>query len=339
MKKNVFRSISCIIILCLLFTSFLTGCSKEDYAKISDAVPAINYHEKITIDNGYYNYKAGGHFACVGDSLYVVLLSDVWYVGAYKINSEGQKSLTDSFAVFDWSFTAPQFYQVDDRLYLYNHADGRMYEYDCEKDKITDQTLHTNENESIGYLSDDLCLYLLDETEQLKVRYRDNESVVLDEKGWEFCVDDGKIYFISNRGWLYVNDPASLNSKCEFISYLNDTGHVPGIAVCQGYCYFLDIGSEMTGGDSALCRYSFLSKKTELVMKGDVLSLNRHHDTVYFAMKSGVYAADKDGCRKLCDVKAEEVYIFGDEWIYMSDNQGTISRVSQDGKRIEKILF
>lgn len=327
MKKYLFpRSLIAIAIAVLMVFS-LSSCAKE----------AVDFSEEVTIDNGYYNYISGGNLAYINNSLYVVKIADIWYIGSYKVNNDGVKSLFDENLIMDYLFTAPSMYQYDDNLFLYNPLENAFYPYDCKENKLNENAMNIQSGNGICYYSEDLRVSFDYEAEHLIVKYQDNEAFQLDTGVSSFCVYEGKIYFISNKGWLYFNDPSLLNPESEFVSYLNQNGPLTKIMMCDGYCYYTDDGSEVSKYKPGLYRYSFENDTSELVIQKEILSLNQRDNTVYFATQNGIYSADKNGCTKISGIKTEELYIFGDDWIYTNDNNGNIFRLSNDGKVVEKI--
>lgn len=327
MKRFLFGHSLLGFLIAFLVVINLSGCKNE----------TLVFNEEVTIDNGFYNYISGGNLAYINNSLYIVKNTDMLYIGSYRINNEGTRSLFDDSAIIDFSFTAPSMYQCVDSLFLYYPENRRYYLYNCEENKLSENALNFQSGNGVSYISEDLCLYFTDDAEHLMVKYKDNEAFQLDTCVLSFCVYEEKIYFISDKGWLYFNDPSLLNPECVFVNSLNQNGILSKIIVCDGYCYYTDDGSEKSNFKPGLYRYSFKNDISELVIQKNILSLNQHKNTVYFATQNGIYFVNENECKKISEIATEELYIFGDRWIYTNDNNGNIFRLSEDGKVLEKI--
>lgn len=324
--KRVFAYIL-IFSLLLSVTVSLTGCAKK----------ATDFPES-TIDNGYYNYIAGGKMASVDGSLYLNLIADVLYMGTFKVSSDTNDLLLDDHINFDAFVDAPSIYQLGDELYFTDSDCTEFYMFDKATDSLSDEALDFNLGLGVCYMSEELEVCMSSNQEHLLVKYKDNDEIALDETVSAFAVYDGKIYFINHDGWLYVNDPTKRESECEFLSELNYNGVLTKMLVCNGDCYFTDSGSDASGGEDGLYRYSFETGAIELVLQEEVLSMNVQGDKVYFATEKGVYVDDSKNCEKFSNKKAHEIYVFDDEWIYLYNTEkGKVFRVSSDGEVTEKI--
>lgn len=326
MKKISRMGIISIMIWSLLFS--LSSCAKK----------ATDFSEKVTIENGINNFNAGGSLAFIDDSLYVVNIANASYYGTYLVNSDGAKCLFDQPENLEsnYSITAPRIYQYNNTLLFYQPSDSKLHQFDRENNTISNETLNISFDRGNCYISDDLSVY--SHGEHLMVQYKDNEAFQLEYDVSDFCVYENKIYFISGTGGLYYNDPSLLNPKSVLIKYPREEC-ISSIMMCGGYCYYIGDGSKRSNYNPGLYRYSFDSDQSELIKQEDVLSLNQRDDTLYFATNSGIYAADETGCKKISGIKTEELYIFGDEWIYTYDSNGKIYRLSVDGKTVERVIL
>ncbi len=290
-----------------------------------------------TIENGYYNYIAGGNMACVDDSLYLNRLGGSIYLGTNKYTQEEAVRLFPEKIEFDLFVDYPSMYQLEDKLYFIYPESTEFRLFDCSSDSFTEETIDFESNYGIYYVSEDLKISMTyDGTDNLKFKYKDNEEVTLDKPASTFTVYDNKIYFITQKGALYYDDPSQLKSECEFVSRLNDNGLLPKMLICNGYCYFTDSGTSDT--KEGVYRYSFEKDTVELVLDQEVISMNMQGDKVYFATEKGVYVDDSVECTKFTSKKATELYVFDDEWIYLyNQDKGLIHRVSNDGTQTQLI--
>ena len=313
------------IILLLSITLSFSGCADK----------ATDFPVS-TVENGYYNYLAGGNMACVDDSLYVNIIGGIIYLGTYKENSTGTTKLFTKEIDADYSVNSPSMYQSDDKLYFISPESTVFRLFDCSSDSFTKETIDF-ELYGIHYVSEDLRISMTyDATDNLKFKYKDNEEVTLDKPASAFTVYDNKIYFITQKGALYYNEPSTLKSECEFVSRLNDNGLLPKMLICNGYCYFTDTGTE--DAKEGVYRYSFEKDTVELVLDQEVISMNMQGNKVYFATEKGIYVDDSIECTKLTSKKATELYVFDDEWIYLyNQEKGLIHRVSNDGTQTQII--
>ena len=313
------------IIILLSTTLSLSGCADK----------ATDFPVS-TVENGYYNYLAGGNMACVDDNLYVNIIGGIIYLGTYKENSTGTTKLFTKEIDVDYSVNSPSMYQSDDKLYFISPESTVFRLFDCSSDSFTEETIDF-ELYGIHYVSEDLRISMTyDATDNLKFKYKDNEEVILDKPASAFTVYDDKIYFITQKGALYYNDPSTLKSECEFVSRLNDNGLLPKMLICNGYCYFTDTGTE--DAQKGVYRYSFEKDTVELVLDQEVLSMNMQDDKVYFATEKGVYVDDSVECTKFTSKKATGLYVFDNEWIYLyNQEKGLIHRVSADGTKTQLV--
>lgn len=323
MKKLFLLFLACFLLLSISVT--LTACTDK----------ATDFPVS-TVENGYYNYIAGGNMACVDDNLYVNIKGGILYLGTYKENSTGTSKLFTKEIDADYSVNSPSMYQSDDKLYFISPESTKFRLFDCSSDSFTEETIDF-ESYGICYVSEDLKISMTyDATDNLKFKYKDNEEVTLDKPASAFTVYDDKIYFITQKGALYYNDPSRLKSECEFVSRLNDNGLLPKMLICNGYCYFTDTGTSDT--KEGVYRYSLGKDTVELVLDQEVISMNMQGDKVCLATEKGVYVDDSVECTKLTSKKATELYVFDDEWIYLyNQEKGLIHRVSSDGTRTQII--
>ena len=326
------RVVAYVLVFSLLLsvTLSLTGCA-EKATDFSDS----------TIDNGYYNYMAGGNMASVDGYLYLNLIADVLYMGTFKVSSDKNDLLLDDHINFDIFEDAPSIYQLGDDLYFTDPDYTEFYKFymfDKKTDSLSDEALDFNLGLGVCYMSEELDVCMSNDREHLLVKYKDNDEIALDETVSAFDVYDNKIYFINHDGWLFVNDPSKLETESEFLSELNYNGVLTKMVVCNGHCYFTDSGSDASSGEDGLYRYSLENDTIELVLQEEVLSMNVQGDKVYFATEKGVYVDDSKNCEKFSNKKAHEIYVFDDEWVYLYNTEkGRVIRISSDGSVTQKI--
>lgn len=322
------RLFTLLVVICCIFglSLSLTGCTDK----------ATDFPTS-TIENGYYNYIAGGNMACVNGSLYLNVKSGVLYIGTFKIDNDETKKLLKEDWNIDYSFTSPFMYQLNEKIYFTDADYNEFCLFDCDSDTLTEEKFEIKSVNGICYMSEDLTVWFSgDVLYHLIVKYKDNKEIKLEKSACSFTVYEDKIYFIDDNGSLYYNDPSLLSPECEFVSSLNQNGLLSKIIVCNGYCYFTDTGSEET--EEGLYRYSFLDDKVELVLQQEVISMNVQGNKVYFATDKGVYVDDAVECKKLTSKKATELYVFDDEWVYLyNSDKGVVHRVSNDGTKIQVI--
>ncbi len=217
-------TLSVAIILLLSITLSLSGCADK----------ATDFPVS-TVQNGYYNYLAGGNMACVDDSLYLNRLGGSIYLGTNKHTQEEAIRLFPEKIEFDIFVDYPSMYQSDDNLYFIYPESTEFRRFDCDSETFTEETIDFESNYGIYYVSEDLKISMTyDATDNLKFKYKDNEEVTLDKPASAFTVYDNKIYYITQKGALYYNDPSLLESECIFISRLNDCDYVTQMLICNG---------------------------------------------------------------------------------------------------------
>lgn len=284
-------------------------------------------------DNGYLNYIAGGRLAYINHNLYYVAINKNMrrYNNIYIIDEQGNTETIDSDIIHSGSdFNVPRLYQYKDKLYVNNYQqDFRYYEYIFHTGKLKESNVNIQD-----YYSEDFSAYSVWDNKgyfPITVECQGQEVYKI-KKSNSFTVFQGMIYYTSD-GSLYKKLP-SADNKAERISMLNGDPWIK--LVNENFCYYVD-ADEYNVTSDVLYRYSFDSKKQDKIYHGEVNSINTIDGYTFFSTKKGVFRDDGESCEKISDIIAEDVYIVDNEWIYLTDRNENLYRITHDGSITEQI--
>ena len=313
----------CLLIAIIAAAIILSSCVGQSAADFS----AEAY------DNGYLNYNAGGRLAYIDHKLYYVAVHDnsERYDNTFIIGKDGVSEAFDTDIIKPgFSIDAPTLYQYKDNLYVNNQQqDFHRYQYDPDTKELTMIDMPVWD-----YYSEDFSAYSAWDNKgcfPITVECKDQAAYKI-EKSNSFTVFQGIIYFTSD-GKLYKKLP-SANDKAESISKLNGDPWI--MLINEKYCYYVD-ADENTVVSDVLYRYSFDSQKQDKVYQGEVTSINTIDGDTFFSTRDGVYCDNGTECKKISDQQAEGVYIVDKEWIYLTDRNENLYRITHDGSKNERI--
>ncbi len=321
-KRHLLLAVFCFImhIICL------TGCKSNNHT--------IDF-SATAVDNGYYNYVAGGRLVFINHKLYYVAVHNNLrcYDNTYIIDEQGNTETIDSDIIQSGSdFDVPRLYQYKDKLYINNYQqDFHNYEYHFDTGKLTISNVNISD-----YYSEDFSAYSVWDNKgyfPITVECKGHEAYKI-KRSNSFTVFQGIIYFTSD-GNLYKKQP-SADNKAERISMLNGDPWIR--LVNENFCYYVD-ADENNATLDVLYRYSFDSKKQDKLYQGEVNSINTIGGYTFFSTKKGVFRDDGKSCEIISDIIAEGVYIVDDEWIYLTDRNENLYRITRDGSKTEQIGF
>lgn len=324
MKKNIIFSIVLLLLLC--------SCSMS-------VAESFNYEG---ISNGQNNFLAGGKMAFKDNTLYLTTVSDFTLSSkTFAINNQGVTLLNETKNVQDYIANTPVFYQTKDKIYI---CTDNWYEIDTKNNNFekADSNVIYKLTEA-EYSSDDLVIQSVVYGKKFNVKYKNKKLYTVKQEYRDLCVGNDKIYFVDFNNGIYFNNPEIDNGNSQ---YLTDTlrDYSSHLSACGGYVYYNAVGDPKhdTGkrADSGLYCYSEKDKAHTLVIQGDVNSINCFEDMLFVATQEGVYKCKKDKATKLCDEKADEIYILDKTWVYgLNNTTGKAFRVAQNGSITEVISF
>lgn len=306
------------------------------------SIPSMNSFNYFNVDNGENNYLAGGNFAFKDNTLYVTSVSDLSQTSkTYAINNKGTTLLNETKSVNDYIKNTPVFYQTKSNLYICTDDWYKVNTKDNSLSKsISDDIKQITEAD---YYSDNLVIQSIDYGQEFKVTYQKEKTYRVKHEYQNLCYGNNKVYFVDFDNAIYCNSPAQGKGDCK---YLTDTSadYHQHLGACGGLIYYDAIGetnaqSASKRTDSGLYCFSEKTKTHKLLIQGEINSLNSFKEVMYIASENGIYKCKKDKPIKLCDKKADEVYIMDNTWVYcLNNSNGEVFRVSQNGNKIELIL-
>lgn len=332
MMKKAISSLMAVLLLALT----LTGCI--------NAEPATDFSAK-EIDNGYYNFLNGGKLAYHDHNLYYVAENEILmtYYHTYIINESGDEKMFADDHSGDWSVASPKLYQSGDKLFVLNYDENYVekvyqYQYDTKELELSLEWFYDGPGTAWArYDSEQLSVWAdYDDNGDsvLTVRYRDNDPYQIKDFD-DFTVYHDVIYYW-DRGSIYRNDPAK-DEKSECFLELKDSPY--SFLASDRYCYYTVEApeSDYDNAVAALYRYSFDDKKKVKLGKKDIRSMNVIGDHLYCGGENGVYTDDGKELKKISDIHAREVYIVDEKWIYLTDDDMHLYRITHDGSVTEQV--
>ncbi len=313
--------------------SFCAGAFGDAANFTKHAVVSPFDFESKAADNGFHNYMAGGMLAYKDNTLYIEnQFGNGNNLGLYAVNkdfAEKVHSGTMSESDKDRSMSRPPFgmYLYGGKIYVsdkYN-KDKSVKFFDESARKLTDSKLGIEVNGEQMYISDNLLVWAdCDNYGKLNVKYNGKQTVLEDETH-SFDVADGKILYINSFGNLYSYSPETAKKELIAKKDRSDINYSPEKMICgNGYCY-------LSSGESLIC-YSFDSGEFEYttLLKEKVNSFNSYNGRTYAAVDSGVYSLEKGESRIISNIKAGQVYIFDEDYIFIRDDYGKVIRLNPE---------
>ena len=315
-----------IILLVLLCSCSINKATSFDYKRI---------------DNGENNYLAGGKMAYKDNTLYLTAVSDSSLTSkTLAINNNMIKLLYQTKSADEYMKNTTEFYQIKDKVYICTDDWYELRTKDNSLKKVNRDEI--NRMTEADYFSESIIVKSVVYGERFKVKYKNKPSYFVKHEYQNLCVGNDKVYFVDFSNNIYCNNPTK--GKGDY-KYLTDTvgEYHSHLGACGGYLYYDAIGETDDQyaderADSGLSCYSEKDKINRLIVQGVINSINSVNDIMYVAAENGIYKCEKDKATKLCNEKADEIYILDNSWIYGLDNtNGKVFRVNKNGKTTELI--
>ncbi len=316
------KIICCILLLCVIFS--FPSCNNYEIAD--------SFIEN-KIENGYNNFLAGGSLCLVNGKLYSYNLNALVNKKAIVITPEKSvEMLSQKNQAFLGIIT--RFYQYDNAIYSFNDNSERLYQYNFIDKKFVKSNLKIKKCLDY-YLDNDLFVYYAD-NDKLCIRYKDKEKI-LDLNVYRFFLMGKTIYLLTDEGSLYTYDLLSPKNNCKYLTELADDAVGDVFTVCYNYIYYVNYNNDKNTNE--LWKYSLIDKTKKRIVDKNVKSVNMYDKSFYYIVDNNLYVDSvKGNPQKVTDVSADEIYIFGDKWIYLKDLDGRIYRSTHDGKITEKVF-
>ena len=285
------------------------------------------------IENGYNNFLAGGSLCLVNGKLYSYNLNALTNNKAMIITPEHSvEMLSRKNKAFGGFIT--RFYQHNNTIYSFRDNSESLYQYSFNEKKFVKSKLKIKKCLEY-YLDNDLFVYYID-SDKLCVVYKGKEET-LDLNVYRFFTIGKTIYLLTDEGSLYTYDLLSPNNNCKYLTELADDAVGDVFTVCDNYIYYVNYNNDKNTNE--LWRYSLINKTKKRIVDENVKSVNVYGKSFYYIVNNSLYVDSvKGNPRKVTDVSADEVYIFGEKWIYLKDLDGRIYRTTHNGKTTEKVF-
>ena len=185
-------------------------------------------------------------------------------------------------------------------------------------------------------MTDDLLVYYRS-YERLKYKWKDKTYKIKDEVS-DFFVDGNNIYYFTRLQALKKISIDKGETEGEFGADIFEYGGSEESIFCNGEYYF---EGENNDNKMVLYKYSLKENKTEIVAEPPgIICMNCYDNNVYMATEKGVYCYNGVECERISKIKAEEIYILDEDWIYTYNKDlFKVYRMNHDGENVEKINF
>lgn len=322
------KTISMVLLLSLCCALCLCSCGQKSY-------PMAESFNSPQIENSFNNNLAGARMGYKNNTLYCPkYYNEILFKGVYAVNSNGCEIVVEGDKTPTDLSCNPFFYEYDNDLILDNIFTDERYKIQGNHTLIPVDYDFYHYGTDI-FVSDDYIIYYSDSaTVNVKIKDKDEFPLLyVTSYPIAFYPYGDELYVMNGSGWLYKTNIYKDKGACEYISTMNNAG-----------CSFMQITGDYLyyAAYSGLYRYSLNSGNSgdiETIDESEVISINSYDGTVFYSNKDGVFSCDESGeINKLCDLKAEEIYIFDTEWIYLYNKSGGVYRVKQNGDTVERII-
>lgn len=312
---------------------FITICIIQLVSSCTNNRIEMDFQE-VQIENGYNNYLAGASLARIDSSIYYrTITGGIKPFSAFKISNHRKEAMLNKNAEAFLGFST-MFYQYNNSIYSFGDTGDELYLYNQNKKEFS-KCSNLIKKSSQCFMSKDLQVYFND-NEKLCINYKNNTTVP-DIDVDLFYISGSELYILSDNGYLYCLNLNALNHSPKLIDKIAEDAVVNKMIICGDYVYY-DFKSYYSEKKDGLHRYSLIDKKDRIIKKGNISSINKNEDRLFFVANNEVYFDNiNTDSTLLTSQKTDEIYIFDKKWIYLFERTGVLSRVSQDGKIIERI--
>ena len=177
--------------------------------------------------------------------------------------------------------------------------------------------------------------------------YKNNKAVLLadtlDLKLEGYDLSPENIY--RDKNWLYYKSRSG--KELQLCRYHLKTKQIESLKIGEDCDTFLACGDKVyaRAGRNKLYRADFADASVTLLRQteGELL-FNCFGNTLYFAVQSqdddaGVYTLSKGGTlRKISNERINRLYLLDDDYLYYTDDSGSLRRMTTDGKTVETVF-
>lgn len=340
-KSKLLFAIVCVVLFLMVFLAFIF------YLELQ--LP--NCKAEITgtpVDNEYNNYVAGGNLVRIGDKLYYNYRRSEYCYGLIEISDSGSKRIFWGGVKWfgsPWLLNSVQKHNgslltlLDDKLHGYSFGSGSFAEY---------APLNTFAGITMNFQASGDRLIFQSQTElgakgSINV-YDGNSTKAIIQPGAEaFYAMGDDVYYLFNGAIRKYN----LSDDSDILAFqLDGYSSVYTIIVEKDYLVF---SGQLNDSDYSVYKINILDKRVETVCTGnddvsdyqfDICSWNVFDGMVYVASHSGLVAYDlaTNESRHLHRGYVEECYVVDDTWVYFSDKESNLWRVTQSGDVTEMVF-
>ena len=347
------RKLFICLILCLCI---LSGCG----VRSTDIVV-----KKTDVNNRYHNgiCNVSNELIQIDDTIYYNYPRDCMYYGTYEIKTGSLRRVHwDGFKLYPNNISLDDVYQnriyKDNALNLYwdFENDTLIEDTDIPPCKVredgTYETLRFFANDDMYYFSDSE----LDKWDEDKGFSRIASSSDLGDDSIRMYISDG--FYISDSfiDYIVVDDKKDQLSYClkrfdiaskKIVNQISFGEIFPGRSFSSS-----DLISD---GDNVfalfdgvvLYRFNYSNNSAEKIIEtNSVIYMNCYNHSLYYGVMhekdAGIYKIDYNGKakpEKIYDMGVQSVYILDDDYVYFTDTDGNLFRITTDGKIKENVFI
>ncbi len=305
------KSFKNIIIAALLTIAILLCYTAAFFTVRSSIVPRGHFtvDEKIDSKKGLpISYSYSDNLMIKNNKLYYDYLqsgNSIAKSGIYEIDEKGCRIINDFYieSCRDWE----DFEILGKIKDLYNH-NKRDDELD---DEMNDENLYKITDYFIIYLSKDFYIKEIDrKTNKCVFKKKLNKKLIDLSELWLY-----EFHICGNK--LLLVDKGS-DKKVKIYDVTND------------FNILLSFENKMSGSNKYFYEDDYYFENNICCYK----------NKLYMTSDDGIYELDTDTAKnkQLTDEKADNIFIFGDNWIYFTDNSYNLYRISKDGNNKETVF-
>ena len=156
----------------------------------------------------------------------------------------------------------------------------------------------------------------------------------------EFSVSGNYLYVLDNHDGLYRYNLKNFDEEPEYLAYLQSKGFCSKFLVLNDFVYY-ETSFSYNDPENGLHRYSLNDKSDVIICKDDILSINTNGKTFYYLTDKALFSDNGEETVKMFDISADEIYVFGKDYIYLSKNyfrNSVLYRATSTGEKLEKVF-
>ena len=292
-----------------------------------------------TVDNYYNNYIAGGNACRINNTIYYNYNKSRFNYGLAEITENGSKRI--HWNGIHWlEAELPQLLSpirmYENKLYL---TDENKYYDAAEQSFISDDTFHGD------FRQTEYGLVYADDENLICENSAGKKQVLL--KSYDKCyIANDALYYTLPKRYDTIRKLDLKTGKDEKIAQISSEymEFARSFFIEKNYVVFeSDILNKDKGNYTSGCLFTLelgTDNRQPQLIKSEINGVNVYKNKVYFTSGNGleVYDLQNKSVQTLCKNSAEKVYILDDGWVYFTDDNSALWRVSNDGAKSEKVF-